>query len=59
MTADRAGTAITILGGMVLVGSALLARRSQFRGGGWRMVSVWGAIFVLLILAGRWLDGQR
>ena len=59
MTADRIGTAITILGSMVLVGSALLARRSRFRGDGWRMALVWGTIFALLVLAGRWLDGHH
>lgn len=49
---------IWILGCMVLVGSALLARR---RWGGqrlWPMALAWIAIFALLFLVAHWIDAR-
>jgi hypothetical protein len=59
MSSDRVGYAVTIMGSMVLVGSALIARRGSWNGGGGKMALAWVAIILLMVLAGWWLDGMR
>ncbi|HEY0269990.1 MAG TPA: hypothetical protein VGC10_03265 [Sphingomonas sp.] len=59
MTGDGIGATVSILGSMILVGSALVARRERFRAHGWTMALVWVAIFVTLIVVGYWIDGHR
>lgn len=59
MSADQIGGALGILASLVLVGSALAARRDYLRGRVWRMALAWAAIFVMLIGTGLWIDSHR
>jgi crotonobetainyl-CoA:carnitine CoA-transferase CaiB-like acyl-CoA transferase len=56
MTFDRAGEVIWLLGGMVLVGSALIARRHMPRGRMLMMALVWVVIFAILFAVAHRMD---
>lgn len=58
MTSDRAAGLIAILGAMILVGSALIARRRWPTGRMLPMMLAWIAIFAALFAVAHWLDGR-
>jgi uncharacterized membrane protein YeiB len=59
MTLDRAGDFIWIAGAMVLVGSALIARRHLPHGPKWRTALLWVAIFLILFGIAHMIDVRR
>jgi LPXTG-motif cell wall-anchored protein len=58
VTGDRAAGLIAILGAMILVGSALIARRRWPAGRMLPMALTWIAIFAALFAIAHWLDGR-
>jgi len=58
MTLDRADDFIWIAGAMILVGSALIARRHLPHGPRLPMAIAWVAIFIILFGIAHWIDAR-